>query len=199
MATVPVSIDMMMVLFRGIVLVVAALAGCMSIYLGWRLYRDGMLSKVEADAAHGGWTLRLSAAGPGVFFALFGMWLLVHLVNQRVDLQETTGPTGTPAHTTDSGLPSGEFDDLLIRAQTKAKPAKESSERLTCVVAVKKRSFGGGDELTADKLKADLEVARGAIKQSIKQAADEDAARRLQAADFTLYEVSSAAGSWELR
>ena len=77
---------------RALVLVIAAFSGTICIYLGWKLYRDSILSSTKAEAiTSGGFKLRLASAGPGVFFVAFGAWLLVHVVDQdfRAGLAQT--------------------------------------------------------------------------------------------------------------
>jgi hypothetical protein len=70
-------------LFHGINMMIVTLGGVLSIYLGWRLYRDGIASAVESEMQHGeNWKFTLRSLGPGVFFALFGMWILVTVVSK---------------------------------------------------------------------------------------------------------------------
>jgi hypothetical protein len=87
------NIDLAMVVIRGIVLIVAALGGVLSIYFGWKLYRDGLASAVSAEASrNNSWAFKMRAVGPGVFFALFGAALLVYLTRQEMAIQSATDP-----------------------------------------------------------------------------------------------------------
>lgn len=74
-------------IFRGIILILCTTGGLMSIYLGWRLYKDSMLSPTEGTAQFEKFTFRLVSGGPGIFFCAFGMWLLVHLVDREVRVE----------------------------------------------------------------------------------------------------------------
>lgn len=80
-------------LFRGINLMLVTLGGILSIYLGWRLYRDGIVSAVESEVRHGDkWKFAMKALGPGVFFALFGMWILVTVIGKEVSTESRGEP-----------------------------------------------------------------------------------------------------------
>jgi hypothetical protein len=89
-----------LIVTRAIILVISALAGVMSIYLGWRLYRDSLPSSVEGEAGYKDWTVKMSAAGPGVFFALFGMGIIIYLIANPFEIsseQPLNESVSTPA------------------------------------------------------------------------------------------------------
>jgi hypothetical protein len=75
---------------RGIVIVIATLAATMSIFLGWKLCKESGIQRTEGQATFSGLKVKLISAGPGVFFAAFGMWLLVSLVNRPLQLERAT-------------------------------------------------------------------------------------------------------------
>lgn len=80
-------------LFRGINMMLVTLGGLLSIYLGWKLYRDGIDSAVESEMQHGdNWKFTMKALGPGVFFALFGMWILVTVIGKEVSTESRSEP-----------------------------------------------------------------------------------------------------------
>ena len=83
-------IDVIQTVSRGAVLVLCTLGAILSIYLGWRLYIEAVLSKASAAAEYKGMHLRLVAAGPGVFFALFGMIVLWVLVRGQSSITSET-------------------------------------------------------------------------------------------------------------
>lgn len=87
------AIDVIVVAGRALVLLIAALGGVFSIFLGWKLYKDVVLSKTEGNLHANGWSIKLAGAGPGVFFVAFGMWLLVKIVGQQVELSLTHSGT----------------------------------------------------------------------------------------------------------
>lgn len=71
----------------------ATLGGILSIYLGWKLYREGIVSAVESEVRHGDkWKFAMKALGPGVFFALFGMWILVTVIGKEVSTESRGEP-----------------------------------------------------------------------------------------------------------
>jgi hypothetical protein len=75
-------------IFRGITLLLVTFGGILCIYLGWRLYRDGINSAVNSEFSKGEqWKITLRSAGPGVFFALFGMGILVWIVHNQTEIQ----------------------------------------------------------------------------------------------------------------
>lgn len=90
------SPELIAIIARAVVLIVCSLAGTLSIYLGWRLYRDAVNSKTEGAAETSSLKVKFISAGPGVFFALFGMWLLVTLSNRTTEVsQHPNQPTST--------------------------------------------------------------------------------------------------------
>jgi hypothetical protein len=77
--------------------------GILCIYFGWKLYRDGIASAVESEMQHGDqWKFTLKALGPGVFFAAFGMWILVTVVNKQTVYE----PVGVEAASDDADAPA---------------------------------------------------------------------------------------------
>ncbi|MET3052119.1 hypothetical protein ABXV19_09865 [Pseudomonas alkylphenolica] len=83
-------------LARSSVLVICAIAGVLCIYLGWRLYKDVVLSHTEGEAKTNRFSIKIVSAGPGVFFAAFGMWLLVTLVNRPYQMSADNAPVPEP-------------------------------------------------------------------------------------------------------
>lgn len=137
---------------RGLVLVIAALAGTLSIYLGWRLYKDSVLPKTSGEAAMTGMKFKLVAAGPGVFFVAFGMWLLVSLVNRPLALEE---PVKVKAL-----VPASPHLQLAqVRQDAKA------SDCPRCLVARRRLEFfDGGRDTTPAQVRDALDYAVAAIR-----------------------------------
>lgn len=78
------------VISRAAALIISAFAGLFCIYLGWRLYRDANTSSTEGEASTSSLKIKIVAAGPGVFFALFGMWLLTTIVNTEAHISPSS-------------------------------------------------------------------------------------------------------------
>jgi hypothetical protein len=86
----PATIDLAMIIIRGATLIIAGFGGLLSIYLGWKLYRNGLASAVSAEASKtDSWAFKMKAMGPGIFFALFGMALLIYLVRQEMTIEDS--------------------------------------------------------------------------------------------------------------
>ena len=52
------------------------LAGLACVYMGYRLFLEGVLSAASLEAAKGNASLSLQNAAPGIFFALFGSFVM---------------------------------------------------------------------------------------------------------------------------
>jgi hypothetical protein len=169
-------IDVTMVAFRGIVLVGCAIGGILSIYLGWRLYADSMLAKTEGTAHFSNMRFRLVSAGPGVFFAAFGMWLLVSLSKQTVQLNDQVGLPANSGSTQAVPSPSG-FSQMppalsqprFLRVQASSNQINSSN---TCLVRKRSRSFFVGDQkINPKEISDDLSFAIQTVAKQI----DDDA------------------------
>ena len=86
------SPQLIVVVARSCVLIISALAGVLFIFMGWRLYKDVVVSQTEGEASTSTFSIKMISGGPGVFFALFGMWLLVSLVGQEAKLGSPAQP-----------------------------------------------------------------------------------------------------------
>lgn len=112
-------------LFRGINMMLVTLGGLLSIFLGWKLYRDGITSAVESEMQHGDkWKVTMKALGPGVFFALFGMWILVTVINKEVSTESRTEPVEIEEV-------SGDTIDLSNGAATKQPSGSDSDKTIS--------------------------------------------------------------------
>ena len=79
---------------RMIELIVISAGGIVSIFLGYRLF---MATPTNQILTSGGtfksalFNLTFSKAGPGVFFALFGAFILSLAISTKIDVESTTG------------------------------------------------------------------------------------------------------------
>lgn len=154
---------------RAVVLVIAAVSGTLCIYLGWRLYRDAIISRTTGEFnTSGGTKIKLWAAGPGVFFVVFGAWLLVHVVNKefRVGNPVEAGALVSPA---------------VILAQYKSPPTAQpapSKPTTKCAIGFSMSFWDGSSPPTAIAVERSLELAIKSVRASISKESDVKNVRR---------------------
>jgi hypothetical protein len=188
-----VTLDTLYVVIRGTVLVIASLGACMSIFLGWKLYRDGAVSSVDGEASTGtGWKLRLTAAGPGVFFALFGMWLLVHLVNRSLEMEDEY-QAASPAGQAAAAPASAAYPALFLAAAVQPQPVAKPT---TCVIARRRRVLLDGD-VSPDQVREALRTAIVVMEKRRGKLSSQKAARIADAVDV-LTELEASTGTWPI-
>lgn len=157
---------------RSINLSLAIGAGMLCIFLGWKLYRDTVISKTSGDFSWGELRFKLSASGPGIFLVLFGAWLVFSVVSQRVDFgmsQDNAPVSKTSFRDIDSiyrlAINAGTHRDLLLRTQSVKQPSCEKS------CAIKASKFGvsmqSGAEgfVTSQEIEKTLDFAIAAIRK----------------------------------
>lgn len=146
------QVDTVFALARGGVLIIAAIAGIVCIYLGWRLYNDAVVSKSKGEFQGGGLRFTLTAASPGVFLVAFGIWLLITLVNRTATLEHTEENVRKEKPT---AMQSG----VLKMAAAKKLPVTEEQP---CILRRKTTRvlFSGGEVLNATHIE-------DAMRQSI--------------------------------
>lgn len=200
MAATDATVDMTIVMFHGIVQVIAALGGLLCIYLGWRLYHQGVASPVKGEAALGDskWRFRLASAGPGAFLALFGAGLLAWLAYQKVGFEDTTvvpQPAGAVANNTSA--PRDAAPVLLTPAQYQ-RPPQVNAQQYVCVLVIRKRVFLNGQGLTPERISADLGTARSYLAEDARRASDPRATSQLNDAVDTIDQLRQSVGVWPL-
>ena len=72
--------------FRSIERVLIVLAGILCVYLGYSLFVKGVSGKASLRAEFDKSKIQLANAMPGIFFALFGMSILIVTIRQTVTL-----------------------------------------------------------------------------------------------------------------
>jgi hypothetical protein len=65
---------------------IATAGGVLSLYFGWQLFHSGSEKYQKATMELGGWKVNFSKVGPGVFFALFGMYILYSAITNKADV-----------------------------------------------------------------------------------------------------------------
>jgi len=72
---------------RTIERIIIVLFGGLSIVLGWHLFKIGVVTEQKADIEGASFTVKLIKVGPGVFFALFGAFILVVAMNTVIEVK----------------------------------------------------------------------------------------------------------------
>ena len=88
------------VVVKGVVLVLAVLAGAACMWMGYRLFMKGVVEPADGSFKGAGWEVKLAKVGPGVFFALFGAAVIGFAVTRNLS---STTPTTTPTTATAAG------------------------------------------------------------------------------------------------
>jgi len=79
------QIEIIFIIYALIFRICVMITGIISIILGYRLYVEGLFSEhnlksASLKASIGGWKLALKNAGPGTFFALFGLIIIISMI-----------------------------------------------------------------------------------------------------------------------
>lgn len=145
------SVDLGLMLSRAALLGLGAIGGLLCIYLGWKLYRDGLLSRTSGEAQSGRFKFKVASAGPGVFFALFGMWLLMTVVNRPLVMEDR-----------EAGLPNAA---AAAAAAASGASAVAASNEPPCLIRQRQRTlFSGGEQLQPDAVASALELAITSVR-----------------------------------
>lgn len=167
------TIDFFMAGSRAGVLVIASIAAVLCIYLGWRLYKDAVISNTKGEFAGAGIKVRLTAASPGIFLVAFGIWLLITLVNRTAEWEDVTAATRSSAHPTQHHVSQTAVKEI-VRTTYLAEAAPESQGKPAatdrdCVLRrISKKFMGGGSALD----KAQVHDAMGKSIAAIQRAGD---------------------------
>ncbi len=70
---------------------IITLSGCMGLFLGYRLFKGGILNIADAEWQGLGLKLKLSKASPGIFFCIFGTFILVTSLSHEVQYSQSGG------------------------------------------------------------------------------------------------------------
>ena len=138
----PLELAMTLAVMRGVILVLTILAGCLSLYLGWALYRDGVKVLTRAEGSGSGFSFKVHTVGPGFFFIAFGAVLILIAVNKDlvVNMQPQTKAAASwiyPGQLGNGGL----MKVQAVRAQATTAPPAAT----TCPPSIGFRWMTGGD------------------------------------------------------
>ena len=172
-------------------------AGIFSIYLGWSLYRDRVASKTGGELSLRELKLTLTAAGPGVFLALFGAYLLVSIVNHKVDLSSSNTPATLPKATLGAAGPSSHLLPVAFPAVSSAstpQPRMQAGAILAPPCLVRQRArvlFEGASAPSPTEVEESLEIAAKAVATAATQATDEAQRAKMRRAVALLQDLRS--------
>ncbi len=125
-------------LIKGVIMLAACAVGSLSLWLGYRLFQQGIYN--PASFAAEGYQLKLtvSNAGPGVFFALFGAAMVIMAVTYPfVDHETTTTTTTTIADNSPAQAASDSTSGQLPAASGAASAVKAPPRRAIVTQVVK--------------------------------------------------------------
>ncbi len=80
------GVDEITVLFRGMERLIIVGAAVLALYLGYKLFLSGFDSEQSGELSGENFTFKLIKVGPGVFFALFGTFVLVAMAWANIEL-----------------------------------------------------------------------------------------------------------------
>jgi hypothetical protein len=156
-------VETILAIGRVTVLILGMLSGTFTIYLGWKLYRERVVSRSVGELNFKDLRIALTAAGPGVFLALFGAYLLVTVINRPLDLSQSLAPEAVESDSseqkTNSTAPVGVEPQFFLTSSTSpAKPLANAQNR--CLIFRRTITLYSGDrEITAADADSSLEVA----------------------------------------
>lgn len=151
------QIDLIIAVTRAIVLVICALSGSVSIFLGVRLYQQTISSRSSGELSAMGMKVVLKSSGPGLFLIAFGVIVLLALVSRPASFDDTIGQSAVrhavargdsscerPMRSTVAWTPTA-----AVGAVGGMAPAASAPAARECLVYVRHREFGSGKNLLA--------------------------------------------------
>jgi hypothetical protein len=159
-------IQVILAIGRVSVLILGMLAGIFSVYLGWRLYRDAVISKTTGELTYKTVKVALTATGPGVFLALFGTYLLYAIVSLPVDLSIEEAVQAGPAVTQKPvrmQAPAQDFRSGFMTVQASTAPATPAAP--PCLIRKVKATLysGDSDDITPQDTREAFAYARTSL------------------------------------
>ncbi len=175
-------IELAQISVRGLLMLLVSIGGFLSIYLGWRLYMNAIISSVSGELDTGKIKIRFAAAGPGIILAAFGAWLLTSVAQHRfvvshekekaVTYRDEYSLKAFPQKTNNTltqKSPNETEKATYIKA-TVLSEGKESTPIPKCQCLVyQKRAYSyssGGSEIREGSIKDGIEIAIREIRDS---------------------------------
>lgn len=81
------ELQLIVISSRALILILNTIIGGICIYLGWRLYFEAIRIESKVEINSGSIKLIVQSAAPGLFFVAFGIFLLIYVLQQKVELQ----------------------------------------------------------------------------------------------------------------
>jgi hypothetical protein len=75
-------------LMRGFERLAIVFVSGIAVYMGAKLFLQGVITEQSAEIEGAGWKLKLIKVGPGIFFALFGSSVLIYSVTNQLYLSK---------------------------------------------------------------------------------------------------------------
>lgn len=141
-------------LFRGIERLIIVAFGGLSIYLGFRLFDRASVTAGEMSAQAGSISLTLRKVWPGVFFAAFGMFILVISMLSRLERPSTArAPTAQAslASVGDTGISWGQ-PRIMSGKHIRIHAALQGTRQAMAFVAAASDNSGGSQSMVIEQL-----------------------------------------------
>jgi hypothetical protein len=149
------------VVMHGIERLLTVLIGGLCMVLGWHLFSKNLDTSGQADISHAGWRMSLKRIGPGVFFALFGSFILITSLMQPIkgDVAPSPTPPANPhtAIATDQTphAPGGSIVQMNSEGRNSALLIAHALNTAITVATMNRQSGGLSAELDDLKRSAD--------------------------------------------
>ena len=187
-------LDIVLVGGRVAVLLLGMVAGMWCVWLGVRLYGDGVKSRSSGEVSFKSTRIVLTAASPGIFLALFGAGLMVSIVNRPLEMSDRQGVEGQKHAQARANLLEG-LQSVPSQTTAKLIPTQASAadvEPRRCLVRERQRKLFSGNQ-TADAAAITTALTAGIDLAELEsdRAAPGDRAAAYQRAAAILRELRS--------
>lgn len=180
------GIDLILASGRVLVLVSGMVSGMICIYLGYRLYGEGIKSKSTGEFSFNSIKIAITAASPGIFLALFGSYLMVTIIHKQLELHQKQYSEQAPYPSTSTEKSDSE-KSFLLKTQGNA---NEQRRDCRCLIReIKKSLFSGSQGLTPDAAETSLTVAIETLETEIERTTSHEKVIRYRATISTLEDL----------
>jgi hypothetical protein len=176
------TIDIILAVARSLILVIAAVSGTFCIYLGWKLYRDTVISKVSGEGEYKSFKFKFSSASPGIILAGFGFWLLVTIVRMQLDLSETREAPIRPSAM--QLMASPKLIEVSEKIENAGSAPTQSSEPIKCLIVRKVRRLTIGIEPTVGEIDSALSDSMKKLRATATPSNESETLQTIDALDY---------------